>query len=498
MIRLRMALLLIGGLLSLAGSSAWAKHPVPKDNHDRTIVVLLAPEGVFIDYRVELDSFRMYRDLDGVDLERRPDEDIHEAYLRYFSSALMGNLAVTLNGREIELEVVRRSFRVLDHVRCDYRFRGRWQLDPNEPYRFAFRDANYEGDLTSQIHLALDSSPELTVSEVVAPDDALLTKAVERLTLDEREQLRRLRATLQAIPTRRAGLVRPTLPPDPQPLRPPPQGRTRMLAVEDKPPTAAPIGFLKPNGPDEVPATRSGWLEVLFDTRYGLGVLLLIFASFGAAHALTPGHGKTLVAAYLVGERGTLGHALVLGIVTTLTHTGIIMIVALVLPWFFPNTPPAAVQAILGLVGGLLIAGVGVWLFMQRLAGRADHLHLPGGHSHSHGAEEMAIRPGWWGVILMGVSGGLVPCWDAILIPAVCVTAQRPELAWPLVLAFSAGLASVLVALGFVVVVGKNLAGGFLDSPRGQWLTRALPIVSAILIVVLGLWLCWESVHLVA
>jgi MYXO-CTERM domain-containing protein len=185
--------------------------------------------------------------------------------------------------------------------------------------------------------------------------------------------------------------------------------------------------------------------------------------------------------------------------VTTLTHTGVILAVALALPLVFPDAPPATVQLVLGLVGGLLIAGVGLWLLMQRLAGRADHVHIGRGHSHSHGAGDdppAPPPPGWWGVIALGVSGGIVPCWDAILIPAVCVAARRPELALPLVLAFSAGLAGVLVVLGLVVVRAREMAGGLLESGRARTVTRLLPIASAAVIVGLGLWLCWESVRL--
>src|SRR5439155_27187441 len=107
---------------------------------------------------------------------------------------------------------------------------------------------------------------------------------------------------------------------------------------------------------------------------------------FGAVHALTPGHGKTLVAAYLVGERGTVWHALLLGLVATLTHTGAVLLLAALLPLLFPQAVPAQVQGVLGFVGGLLIAGMGAWLLLRRLSGQADHFHLPGtGHHHLHG-----------------------------------------------------------------------------------------------------------------
>ncbi|MFO0880533.1 MAG: hypothetical protein U0840_24570 [Gemmataceae bacterium] len=487
-------------LCTLVAPAALA-HPVPRENHDRTLVVYLTPTAMVVDYRVELDDYRLYRDLDGVDLKRAPGESVHAAYLRYFATVLKENLVATLDGRELEFTCLGSSFRVLDHVRCDYRFRAEWKLQAGQEYRVTFADANFHGDEVSRLHLTLDPSPELTLSAVEAPDDALLTRPPALLEPGERERRSKLSARVRVEPSFHAGLARPALPPDPEPLRPGAVGKAARQAVSIKPiPTENP-GQVRADPPSSVETASSPrWLDVLFDTRRGLGVLLLLFAGFGAGHALTPGHGKTLVAAYLIGERGTYAHALMLGVVTTLTHTAVVMAIALALPWIFPNAPPAAIQAVLGLVGGLLIAGVGAWLLLQRLAGRPDHVHLGGSsHSHSHAGDESdpapPVSPGWWGVIALGISGGIVPCWDAMLIPAVCLSANRPELAWPLVLAFSAGLAGVLVLLGIVVVRARLAAGDLVESRRMQWITRALPLLSAGVIVVLGLMMCFESVR---
>src|SRR5262249_19119042 len=130
------------------------------------------------------------------------------------------------------------------------------------------------------------------------------------------------------------------------------------------------------------PASHS-LLLLLLDSQQGFFVLLVLAAFFGALHALTPGHGKTLVAAYLVGERGTVWHAILLGVVTTLTHTGAVLVLAAVLPWLFPQVVPEQIQRVLGLAGGLLIAGFGFWLLLRRLSGKADHIHI-GGHGHHH------------------------------------------------------------------------------------------------------------------
>ncbi len=473
-------------------------HPVPKDNHDRTIVVRLTPEAVVIDYRLEVDEFRALRDLEGVELGRLRDrKDIHAAYLRHFAPLLMNNLVVRLDGREVDLTCAQQSFRLLDHVRCDYRFVGKWRLDAGRPHAFRFDDGNFHEDEVSAIHLTLDASPELTLTEVVAPDDDLLSRPPDRLGPGDRDRLKRLTATARAEPSFRAGVARPALPPDPDPSRPGPAGKARRrLAAQSKPDTPEPGGIVRSNPPAEVtPASSHRLLDLLLDSNQGLGVLLLLAAGFGAVHALTPGHGKTMVAAYLVGERGTAWHAVVLGLVTTLTHTAAVLVLAALLPVFFPGVVPATVQMLLGLVGGLLISGLGLWLLMQRLAGRADHVHLGGGHHHHHDEEAEPTRPGWAGLILLGISGGIVPCWDAIAMLALAISAQRLWLGLPLLLAFSAGLAGVLVALGIAVVRARDLAGERFEGERFRRFVRVLPIVSAVVITAMGLWLCFESVR---
>ena len=226
---------------------------------------------------------------------------------------------------------------------------------------------------------------------------------------------------------------------------------------------------------------------------------MLMAFLFGAAHALTPGHGKTLVAAYLVGERGTIWHALYLGLVTTLTHTGVVLAIALVLEYSSPETQRVLKSWIengLGLVVGLIIVGMGFWLLLQRTAGRADHVHLPGGHHHHHEpAETPAPARGslsWWGITVLGMTGGMIPCWDAIGVLALAVGSNQMALVFPAVLVFSAGLAAVLVIIGILVVQVPRFVESRFGSGR---LLRALPIVSAILVMFMGFWLCYEGVH---
>src|SRR5437667_5367835 len=111
-------------------------------------------------------------------------------------------------------------------------------------------------------------------------------------------------------------------------------------------------------------------------------------------------------------------------------------------------------QTGVGLALGLLIVCLGFWLLLQRLSGRADHVHLGGGHHHHHGPGQhhhhhppSVERVGWGGLVLLGVTGGLIPCWDAIILLVATIAYGVFWLAFPLIVAFSAGLAATLVLI---------------------------------------------------
>jgi ABC-type nickel/cobalt efflux system permease component RcnA len=491
----------------LAAAVPAPAHPVPRDNHDRTLVVRLTPEAVVVDYRLELDEYRAALDLPREDLKGVVTrEDFYSAFTRVHAGFLGNNLVARLDGKLLEFTCVGQHHQLLDHVRCDFRFRAQWKLAADRPHRFSFRESNYELDTVSILHVSLDGSPNLTLRDVVVPDDALLARPASKRQPGDSERLRKVSATVLAVPSYLPGLAHPALPPDPEPARHAAPRRLRGIVARSKSIPDHPVGWVKSTPPpsDELAKGKNhdehSLLHLLLDTRKGLALLLLLAAGFGAAHALTPGHGKTLVAAYLIGQRGTIGHALVLGLVTTLTHTGGVIILSIVLATSFQGVSPAALQASLALVGGLLIAGLGLWLLLQRITGRADHVHFGGGHHHHHDMEATPAIPetraGWWQIVLLGITGGIIPCWDAIAMLLLAISAQRLWLAVPLLLSFSAGLAGVLVLLGIAVVrAGEATRARFGEGERFQKFVRALPIASAAVIAALGLFLSFAAVR---
>jgi ABC-type nickel/cobalt efflux system permease component RcnA len=497
---------LIALLLLLLVPAAQA-HPVPRDNHDRILVVRLTPEAVLVDYRLEVDEYRATLDMPRDELAGVTTRaGFYAAFTRYHAGQLANNLAATLDGRTLDFTCVSQSYRLLDHVRADFRFRAPWTLSAGKAHVFTFRECNYEQESFNVVQMSLDGSPELTLRDVVVPDEELLARPVAQRKPGDDERLRRASATVLAVPSFLPGAARASLPPDPDPARDEADERLRGVVGRGKPVPSFPTGFVReaPSSAEErggaPERAHSHLLHLFLDTQQGLAVLLLLAAGFGAAHALTPGHGKTLVAAYLIGQRGTVWHALVLGLVTTLTHTGGVIVLAILLAVWFRGTSAEAVQSALALVGGLLIAGLGLWLLLQRATGRADHIHLPGGHSHGHEHEPVPgeVRAGWWQIVLLGITGGIIPCWDAIAMLLLALSTQRLWLGVPLLLAFSVGLASVLVVLGILVVrAGEAARARFGEGERFQKVVRALPLVSAAVITALGLGLTFVAARAV-
>lgn len=249
----------------------------------------------------------------------------------------------------------------------------------------------------------------------------------------------------------------------------------------------------------------------------GLGIAFVL----GAAHALTPGHGKTIVAAYLVGSRGTLKHAAFLGGMVTFTHTISVFVLGLATLFLFHYVVPQNVTQVLGAISGLSIIAIGGWMLFQRLRhsqahahdhqdhehehdhahshvhahdhhehGHAHdhahphvhphvHSHGPGGHTHSHMPDEIS----WSGLVALGASGGLVPCESALVLLLTAIALRRVGLGLLLLVSFSLGLALVLMAIGILVIYAKNLLP---KSSEGSPFFRWVPVASAAVVMLLG------------
>lgn len=274
---------------------------------------------------------------------------------------------------------------------------------------------------------------------------------------------------------------------------------------EQTAPAASSFVTQQPTAPGTV--VRGDFLSRMLQ-RKNLGWRLMLLCTFaalglGAMHALSPGHGKTIVAAYLVGSRGTVKHAGMLGLVVTFTHTFTVFLLGIGVLFFEQYVVPEKIVPALGMLSGLSIVLVGASLLYRR----AQAL-MPGGHSHdhhhdhahdhdhgsglvhSHGGSthshtiEGDITPG--SLIALGVGGGMVPCPSALILMLSAIALGRPGLGLMLLIAFSAGLSLVLIGIGVLALYAKQLLPDSQHASRHPAF-RLIPVFSSVVVIVLGL-----------
>ena len=266
--------------------------------------------------------------------------------------------------------------------------------------------------------------------------------------------------------------------------------------------TSATARLAPAGGPDTAPAlTRGAALQApdrVADSGFARLIgrrhlsALVIVASlaaalfWGAAHALSPGHGKTIVTAYLVGSRGTPLHAALLGLIVTATHTVGVFALGLVTLTLSQFVVPDRLYPWLNLSSGLLVVGVGATVLSTRLRHRLahararDHDH----HHHHHGHDHGEAGLGWRSLVGVGVSGGLLPCPSALVVLLAAISLHRVAFGLILIVAFSAGLALSITGVGLLAVLAKRAFSRV--SLEGR-VVGLLPAVSALVILVAGL-----------
>jgi high-affinity nickel-transport protein len=235
----------------------------------------------------------------------------------------------------------------------------------------------------------------------------------------------------------------------------------------------------------------------------------LIAAGLGALHALEPGHGKTIVAAYLVGSKGPARHAVLLGLIVTAAHTTGVYLLGAVTLYASKWLVPEQLYPWLGMISGIIIAGVASYLIISAWAGEDDdHSHEIGGaHSHwfaslgkrrivensdsqsfgDQGAPtgRASNRVSLTQLLTLGITGGIVPCPAALVVLLSAFSLHRVGFGFFLIVAFSLGLAAVLTAVGLSMVYARNFIARWKSD--GPLFKRWLPIASAVFMLILGL-----------
>ncbi len=252
----------------------------------------------------------------------------------------------------------------------------------------------------------------------------------------------------------------------------------------------------------------------------GPGMLLLAFCTaffLGAVHALSPGHGKAMVAAYLVGSQGRKRDAVVLGSIVTFTHVISVIILGIIILLLSNKILPEQIYPWISISSGVLIFMVGLFLLVRQPVGHS-HNHSHGhdnhiihnhnhennyemhshdnhdhGHIHNHlddDSDGISKTPGFGSLISLGVAGGMVPCPSAIVVLLVSVTLNKIFLGLAIILVFSLGLASVLIGIGIVIV---SVSGVSSKIEGLAPVLRILPRISACLILILGIFVTFHA-----
>ena len=497
--------LLLGALAALAGPAAALAHPLGNFTTNRHSTIAVAGDRIHVVYVLDLAEIPTFQARGQVGRLGRA------GYGRRVARELTSKLELTIDGRPLALRQLgyRLTFPRGQGGLRTTRLIVVHRTDPlsasDRPLQLAYRDGNYGGRIGWREivlrgrdggRIASSSVPSRSISDELRayPEDLL-------------------RSPL-SVSEARARIV-------------PGTGTSKAPAVEE---AENQVGR----------ATEGGFVSLIEkgDLGFGIVVVSLLLAMFwGAAHALTPGHGKAIIAGYLIGSRGRIRDAFVLGGIVTVTHTiGVFLlgIVTLVLSEFIV---PEQLYPWLNLVSALLVVAVGItvlrvrildWLRGKGLAGHGhshdhhdhglsqehghghspdhdhDHPHDHGhphdhshdhdhdhdhdhGHHHHHGGHGHSHVPapgsGLRGLVAVGVSGGLLPCPTALVVLLAAISLQRVGYGLILILAFSVGLASVITGIGLVAVTSRRV---FSRMSFNGPVVRALPAVSALVILGLG------------
>jgi len=491
----RLTLFVVFLTILIPGSSLVLAHPLGNFTINHFTRIEVSSDRVKLHGVIDMAEIPTFQELQKIDTDGDGQASTAEldAYGSYAANQLAGEMSLTVDGVRVPLSSVAKKVSLapgaggLETLRIELDLTGQFSaVDANPVRKLQFEDANYHDRIGwREIVVAPLSGTTIFNSSAFGNEisNELRSYPQDRLAAPLNERSVELSFTSGSVP---AG-VRPLMTRDGHPAPAPAHDRLAELIA---------VPRLTP----------------------GLVVLGLLFAIvLGAAHALSPGHGKTVVGAYLVGSRGTARHAAFLGLTVTITHTAGVFTLGVVTLLASKYVVPEKLFPILSLISGGIVVAIGSSLFMRRLRkalsigerthdghshdyDHANHQHLDidpnqphshGGRVHSHlppGADGSPIT--WKSLLALGVSGGILPCPSALVVLLAATSLHRVGYGLLLVLAFSLGLAGLLTGVGLAFVYAGRLlkSAGTLGG-----LSRVLPIASAFVITCAGLVITYQA-----
>ncbi len=491
----------------------------------------LAAATVDVHYAVVFGQLPALRELhladaDGDGVTSQPERD---AYVEKLASGFADGLTLRVDGVRVPLHATHWTSSLPTEqggfsLRIDVDFAGALPLAATGPQHLTFDNQNYAGRMGWH-EIVVQPAQGLAVFDTNAYSTSLtagLTQALKSLPaagpLDER--------AVQLD----FGAPRPNA--------------ARLIAARPGTAAALPAASTNPQGSALGALSETAWItrhtrrlvDEISAPRVELRIALLALLGamlLGAVHALSPGHGKTIVGAYLIGSRGTPRHALFLGLTVTITHTLGVFVLGFATLYASRFIVPERLFPILSLVSAVLVLGMGIVLLTQRaraarralaagtpsmpvfepvrpvknptgaarglIFAPAAHYADPTLHSHGGGPLHSHMPPGaagekitWRSLLTLGISGGLVPCPSAMVLLLAAIALNKTAYGMLLVVAFSLGLAITLTLVGLAFLYARNRFSR--PGAGGRW-THVLPVMSAAAITVVGALLCVGAIE---
>ena len=405
-------------------------HDIPNARIERSTQVVLATGQLRVEYEVVLAELTLAQDLRQLDGESFVGDRaaLFERYARVVGPLNARGFLVQVDEQAIDLQAVGFTIAVEDHPRFRFQFEAKI---PNRG-RLILADTNYVSS-EGATRLALEVAPQVAaVGDLPPPrvESIPLLAPWQRTDTDDR---RAQRLTLDYTP------------------------RLAVIGPAERSPTT--LSSVSP------PPRASSGLTRLLDARSGFAAVGWWITAFvlGMVHAIQPGHGKTLVAAASLDGPDSAFRGVGLGLITAACHLAGVVALAAVL-WAFPTDRFGSIHVAVARTSGALIAAVGLFRAGRHLAGIApDHLHRDRSNA---------------GVWSLGLAAGFVPCWDAVALVVLAQSIGRLGWGLGLLVAFSLGLAVVLVCVGWVAGrLHRRVTGGIRSQGTQRWLGLASGLV---------------------
>src|SRR5208282_3294355 len=519
--RRRPGIVLFLSVLILSSAAAVA-HPMGNFSVNHYSKIKIGQQSIEIRYLIDMAEIPSFQEIRQFDITPKVDDPSASRYLDSQEQLLKAGISLESDSQSVRLDTISRQVAFADGagglptMKIGFVFRGKLD-DPAGAHRLSYFDNNFPGragwkevvvqgdgvTILSSSAPGTDRSQELTNSSsdvLNSPPQQVSALVVFRTSLSEPE--RSAAAAVIATSSNRTtprginAAHRASAPPPPRQRQRLSSGAITSGAITRGATTSSDLSDAQSSPGDIAASTvallplaraqntpRSRFTELISTQgKLSFWVLFsaaLIAAGLGALHALEPGHGKTIVAAYLVGSRGTARHAVLLGIVVTAAHTAGVYLLGAVTLYASRYIVPEQLYPWLGTISGLSVAGLGAFIFLRHWTGETgDHSHAPG-EQHSHWflsmfkrvvptvrADRSAISANSKSIdrtlsvrelCMLGVTGGIVPCPAALVVLVSAFSLHRIGFGLFLITAFSLGLAAVLVTVGLTMVYAKRV-----------------------------------------